>query len=158
MFDVGHKVVYPMHGAGIIERIEKQELMGQEQEYYIVSLQNNEMQVMIPVERACELGLRGIHTREVYQRVFHVLEGDARELSDNWNHRYRANMDKLKTGNIEDTAEVIKDLFLRDQTRGLSTGEKKMLDNALEILASELSLAVDVSCKEARSRILSCMS
>lgn len=157
MFEIGNKVVYPMHGAGVIVGIERQEYLGRECPYYVIHLLNNEMQVMIPVEKADDLGLRGVNGRERLQEVYGILKSCARDLPENWNHRYRANMEKLKTGRIQEMAEVIKDLHLREQEKGLSTGEKKMLENALEILISEISLSSNTDCADVRRNLFSCM-
>lgn len=154
MFKVGQKVVYPMHGAGEIKSIENQEVMGTTKEYYVISLEINDMQVMVPVDNAETLGLREVNTENEMKRAFDVLENEGRDLSDNWNHRYRANMEKLKTGEIEDISEVIKDLYLRDQEKGLSAGEKKMLDNSVGILISELCVTAEMEEEEAKEIIL----
>ncbi len=157
MFEIGNKVVYPMHGAGVIIEIEQQEYLGKECPYYVIRLLNNEMQVMLPVEKADQLGLRCVNGMERLKDVYVVLAGCARVLPENWNHRYRSNMEKLKTGRIQDMAEVIKDLYLRDREKGLSTGEKKMLENALEILISEISLSSEMDRADVRRELLSCM-
>lgn len=154
MYKVGQKVVYPMHGAGEIVSIEAQEVMGEEKQYYIINLEINEMQVMVPVENADNLGLREVNNKVEMEKAFAVLEDDGRDLSENWNHRYRANMEKLKTGEVEEISEVIKDLYLRDCEKGLSAGEKKMLDNSVGILTSEISLANDIESDEAKEIIL----
>ncbi|QRN85265.1 CarD family transcriptional regulator [Clostridia bacterium] len=154
MYKIGQKVVYPMHGAGEIVNIEAQEVMGEEKEYYIINLEINDMQVMVPVDNADNLGLREVNNKVEMEKAFAVLEDDGRDLSDNWNHRYRANMEKLKTGEVEEISEVIKDLYLRDCEKGLSAGEKKMLDNSVGILTSEISLANDIEQDEAKEIIL----
>lgn len=154
MYKVGQKVVYPMHGAGEIIKIETQEVMGVEKEYYVISLEINDMQVMVPIDNADTLGLRAVNDEEEMERAFDVLRDDGRTLSDNWNHRYRANLEKLKTGDIEDISEVIKDLYLRDQEKGLSAGEKKMLENSVGILTSEISASSDIEQEEAKEIVL----
>ena len=154
MYKIGQKVVYPMHGAGEILSIETQEIMGEEKEYYIINLEINDMQVMVPVDNAEKLGLREVNSEDEMQKAFDVLVDKSRNLSDNWNHRYRANMEKLKTGEVEDISEVIKDLYIRDREKGLSAGEKKMLDNSVGILTSEISLANDIEQDEAKEMIL----
>lgn len=157
MYTVGQKVVYPMHGAGEITGIEKQVVMGVEKEYYIISLEINEMQVMVPVENAQKLGLRVVNDEEQIREAYDVLRHQCRSLSENWNHRYRENMEKLKTGVITEISEVIKDLYSREQERGLSAGEKKMLDNSLCMLSSEVSASADIDREEAKRRILGCL-
>lgn len=141
MFNIGDRVVYPMHGAGIIEAIEKKEILGEMREYYVMRIPNGEMRVMIPLDNVEESGLREVIDEEKFKEVFNVLQEEDTEMSSNWNRRYRANMEKIKTGDIIEVAEVVRNLYARDKEKGLSTGEKKMLDNARQILISELMLA-----------------
>lgn len=140
MFNIGDKVVYPMHGAGIIEGIEEKEFLGKSQRYYILRLPIKEMKVMLPTDNVQMLGLRDIVASTIIPGVLTVL-GDAQsDMSTNWNRRYRENMEKVKTGDIHDVAAVVRDLQLMDRTKGLSTGERKMLSNSKQILVSELAL------------------
>lgn len=141
VFEVGDKVVYPMHGAGVIEAIEEKEVLGEKQQYYIMRLPIGEMRVMIPTANVDEVGLRFVIDEEGVERVFEVLQGKATKMSSNWNHRYRANMEKIRSGDIFEVAGVVRNLALRDRERGLSTGERKMFDSAKQILISELALA-----------------
>ncbi len=141
MFKIGDRVVYPMHGAGIIEAIEKKEILGEMREYYVMRIPNGEMRVMIPLDNVEESGLRDVIDEERFKDVLNVLQHGDTEMSSNWNRRYRANMEKIKTGDILEVAEVVRNLYSRDREKGLSTGEKKMLDNARQILISELMLA-----------------
>lgn len=143
MFNIGDKVVYPMHGAGIIEAIEEREVLGARQKYYVMRLPVGDMKVMIPVEQVHSTGLRQVITKEEVATVLQILrEGDAK-LPNNWNHRYRANLEKMKSGSIYEVAEVVRSLSLRDREKGLSSGEKKMLDNARQILVSEIALTTN---------------
>lgn len=141
MFQIGDKVVYPMHGAGVIEAIEEREVLGEKRKYYVMNMPVGKMKVMVPIANVRSLGLRDvIHCSE----IDHVLEtlrekGIPGDLA--WNRRYRANMEKIRSGDIFEVAEVIKSLASREQKKGLSTGEKKMYDNAFQILLSELVLA-----------------
>ena len=143
MFNIGDKVVYPMHGAGLIEAIEEKEVLGQKQKYYIMKLPIGEMKVMVPMDNVEEVGLREIIDDDGISRVVEVLKGDKSKMSTNWNRRYRANMEKIRSGDIFEVAEVVRNLAIRDAEKGLSTGERKMLDNARQILISELVLAQD---------------
>lgn len=149
VFKVGDKVVYPMHGAGVIEAIEEKEVLGQRQTYYIMRLPIGDMTVMIPTEGAEEIGIREVIDEEQLEEVFSILRADRTQMSSNWNRRYRANTEKLKTGDIYEVAEVVRNLTIRDREKGLSTGERKMLDSARQILISELVLARDLSEEEA---------
>lgn len=154
MFNIGDKVVYPMHGAGVIEAVETREVLGEKQEYFIMRLPIGDMQVMIPRNNVEDIGLRQIIDDEGVTKVFSVLEGEKSKMSQNWNRRYRANMEKIKSGDICEVAEVVRNLSIRDREKGLSTGERKMLDTARQILISELVLAQD-STEEAIEETLS---
>lgn len=145
MFNIGDKVVYPMHGAGIIESIEEREISGEKLRYYIIKLPMGEMKAMVPLNKVKEVGLRQVIDEEEIFKVFEVLKSESSVMPLNWNHRYRANMEKIKSGSIFEVAEVVRNLASRDRQKGLSTGEKKMLENARRILLSELILAKNVA-------------
>ncbi len=142
-----------MHGAGIIEAIEDREILGNRKTYYIMRLPLGDMKVMIPTDNVEEIGLRGIINREEVKKVIDVLKDSRTKMSSNWNRRYRANMQKIKSGNIYEVAEVVRNLQLRDIEKGLSTGERKMLSNAKQILISELVLADDMDEDKAKELI-----
>jgi CarD family transcriptional regulator len=141
MFNIGDKVVYPMHGAGVIESIEEKEISGERLRYYIIKLPMGEMKAMVPMNKVNEVGLRQVIDECEILRVFEVLKSESTTMPMNWNHRYRANLEKIKSGSIFEVAEVVRNLATRDRQKGLSTGEKKMLENARRILLSELVLA-----------------
>ena len=147
MFAVGDMVAYPMHGAGIIQAIEEKEVLGKIARYYI--LKTGGMKVMVPVEGVEDAGMRHIICKEECQSVLEYLSSQGEEESDNWNRRYRDNLDKMRTGDVKDVADVVRSLTLRDRAKGLSTGEKKMLAKARNILASELMLCLSVGEEEA---------
>ncbi|MBF7082823.1 CarD family transcriptional regulator [Desulfallas sp. Bu1-1] len=153
MFKIGDKVVYPMHGAGIIEAIEEKEVLGETRQYYILRLPVGDMKVMIPIATCKEVGLREVIDDEGVKRVFGILRGQSTSMSDNWNKRYRANLEKIKSGNIYEVAEVVRNLVYRDKEKGLSSGERKMLENARQILISELVLAMGMAEDRAKSMI-----
>lgn len=140
MFNVGDKVVYPMHGAGVIQNIEEKNILGEKTSYYIIKMPG-EVKVMVPTVKAEEIGVRNIIDCETANKVFQVLETNSTEMALNWNKRYRDNMDKMKSGDIYEVADVVRNLSFKQKERGLSTGEKKMLLNAKQILISELTLA-----------------
>lgn len=140
MFNVGDKVVYPMHGAGVIQDIEEKNILGEKTSYYIIKMPG-EVKVMVPTSKAEEVGMRSIIDEETASKVFKVLETDSTEMALNWNKRYRDNMEKMKSGDIYEIADVVRNLSFKQKERGLSTGEKKMLLNAKQILVSELTLA-----------------
>jgi len=141
LFKKGDKVVYPMHGAGIIEEIEEREVLGNRHIYYIMRIPVGNMKVMIPQEKVDKIGLREIIDKDGLEQVYAVLKRKEVDMSPNWNQRYRSNLEKIKSGDILLVAEVVKSLVMRDNKKGLSTGEKKMLENAKQILVSELVLA-----------------
>ena len=145
MFNIGDKVVYPMHGAGVIESIEEKEISGARLRYYIIKLPMGEMKAMVPLNKVDEVGLRQVIDEEEVFKVLEVLKADTSTMPLNWNHRYRANLEKIKSGSIYEVAEVVRNLAFRDRQKGLSTGEKKMLENARRILLSELVLAKNVT-------------
>ena len=140
MFNVGDKVVYPMHGAGTIEGIEEKDILGEKQSYYIIKMPG-EVKVMVPTSKAEGIGVRDIIDRETASEVFKVLSTDSTQMDSNWNKRYRDNMEKMKSGDIYEVADVVRNLSFKQKEKGLSTGEKKMLLNAKQILVSELTLA-----------------
>ena len=141
MFDVGDKVVYPHHGAGTVEKKEVKVVLGEEREYLTIRILHNEMTVNVPVDNCEKVGLRGVIDLEMVEVVQKVLLGGSTEMPKNWNRRFKHNRDKMKTGDIFELAEVVRNLSLRDHEKGLSTGEKQMFVKAKKILASELMYA-----------------
>ena len=144
MFNVGDKIVYPMHGAGVIDSIEEKDILGEKQSYYILKMPG-EVKVMVPTAKAEEIGVRNIIDKNSADKVIGVLEKDETEMDKNWNKRYRDNMDKMKSGDIYEVADVVRNLSFKQKEKGLSTGEKKMLLNAKQILVSELTLAQNLN-------------
>ena len=149
MYSVGDKVVYPHHGAGKIMKIEQKEVLGQQRDYLTIQILHNDMTVMVPVENADRAGLRKVIESDTVDRVLEVLRGDPTKMPKNWSRRYKHNRDKLKTGDIFEVAEVVRNLAIRHADKGLSTGEKQMFSKAKKILASELMYARDTSEEEA---------
>ena len=148
MFNIGDNIVYPMHGAGTISSIEEKEILGEKQQYYIIKMPG-EVMVMVPTAKAEAMGVRNVIDEKSANSVLQVLEKDETEMSNNWNKRYRENLDKMKTGNIYEVADVVRNLSFKQKEKGtLSTGEKKMLLNAKQILVSELVLAEHSSKEE----------
>ena len=152
MFNIGDKIVYPMHGAGTIDAIEEKDILGEKQAYYIIKMPG-EVKVMVPTSKAEEIGVRNIISRENAGKVFEILEENETEMSNNWNKRYRDNMEKMKSGDIYEVADVVRNLSFKQKEKGLSTGEKKMLNNAKQILVSELVLAEHASQEEVETLI-----
>ena len=147
MFNVGDKVVYPMHGAGTIDSIDKKNILDEEVEYINISMPGG-VKVMVPSNQASKQGLRNIISQNDVEKVFCVLETDETAMSDNWNKRYRDNMDNMKSGDIYEVADVVRNLSFKQKEKGLSTGEKKMLNNAKQILVSELVLVENTTNAE----------
>ena len=145
MYDVGDKVVYPHHGAGTIVTKELRKDAGAEREYLTIKILHNDMTVMIPSDSADRAGLRKVIGEETVDEVLAVLQGDGTKMPKNWNRRFKHNRDKMKTGDIFELAEVVRNLSLRDKDKGLSTGEKQMFVKAKKILASELMYAKNLS-------------
>lgn len=148
MFHIGDKIVYPMHGAGIIEDIEEKEILGETQKYYVLRFPVGDMKVMIPMDNVDQVGIREVIPSDEADKVVEFMSGDTSKMPDNWNKRYRENMDKIKSGDIYAVADVVRNLMIRDREKGLSTAERKMLNIARQILISELVLAKGVDEKE----------
>lgn len=140
-YNIGDKVVYPMHGAGIIESIEEKKILNEKQKYYIMKMPLGDMKVMIPTENILEIGIRDVIEKTEALSVIDAFKEYGADTNSNWNRRYRENMLKIKTGDILEVAYVVKTLMLREKKKGLSTGERKMLNTSKQILISELALA-----------------
>lgn len=147
MFKLGDKVVYPMHGAGVIETVEQKEVLGVVKNYFILKMPIGEMKLMIPVDNVNNIGLRNIINMEAVENVYVILKQNAEINDSNWNKRFRDNMIKMKTGDIFEVAQVVRDLTYRDREKGLSTGEKKMLVSAKQMLVSEIALSTNADSK-----------
>ncbi len=141
MFKIGDKVVYPHHGAGTVVKKEKREVLGEKREYLTIKILHNDMTVNVPSENAEAVGLRQVIDEEMVKKVTKALTGGGTAMPKNWNRRFKHNRDKMKTGDIFELAEVVRNLSLRDHEKGLSTGEKQMFVKAKKILASELMYA-----------------
>ena len=151
MFNVGDLVCYPMHGVGMIESIEEQQVLGQTAQYYVLRFVMGRMTAMVPVAGAEAVGLRALSDTTVCERVLaYLADGSCRDESDNWNQRYRDNLDKLREGNIFSVADVVKCLNRREREKGLSAGERKMLATARQVLLAEISTA----CGKEESELL----
>jgi CarD family transcriptional regulator len=149
VFDVGDKVVYPHHGAGTVVSKDVKIVLGQEREYLTIKILHNDMTVNVPTDNAEKVGLRWVIDQEMVEIVHKVLLGGSTEMPKNWNRRFKHNRDKMKTGDILELAEVVRNLALRDHEKGLSTGEKQMYVKAKKILASEFMYAKDMTEDEA---------
>ena len=153
MFQVGDKIVHPMHGAGVINGIVEKKVNGVVRSYYELKLPVGGMLVMIPTENSEEIGVRPVIDKDQGDQVIAAFEKIEVEMDQNWNRRYRENMIRLKSGNLLEVARVVKGLMLRDEARGLSNGERKMLHSAKQILISELVFSQSSSYEEIEDRI-----
>jgi CarD family transcriptional regulator len=149
VYKVGDKVVYPHHGAGTVVKREKKEVLGEKREYLTIKILHNDMTVNVPADNAERVGLRKVIDEEAVKKVVKYLTSGGTEMPKNWNRRFKHNRDKMKTGDIYELAEVVRNLALRDGEKGLSTGEKQMYVKAKKILASELMYAKNMSEDEA---------
>jgi CarD family transcriptional regulator, regulator of rRNA transcription len=149
LYKVGDKVVYPHHGAGSIVKKEIREVLGEKREYLTIKIDHNDMTVNVPTENADKVGLRRVIGEKEMAPVLKALTGGSTEMPKNWNRRFKHNRDKMKTGDILELAEVVRNLSLRDHEKGLSTGEKQMFVKAKKILASELRYAKGMDEEEA---------
>jgi CarD family transcriptional regulator len=144
-FDVGDKVVYPQHGAAVVEKRETRAAFGTEREYLVLRASSGDLTLMVPADETDRVGLREVINDEEVEEVFAVLRKKEARMPTNWSRRYKNHIEKLKSGDVYQVAEVVRNLSLRDKDKGLSAGEKRMLARARQILASELTFALDVS-------------
>jgi len=150
-FELGDHVVYPHHGAGKVMKKEEMEILGERREYLTIKILHNDMTVRVPTENAALAGLRRVIDEETVKKVLDVLRDEVSEMPKNWNRRFKHNRDKIKTGDIYELAEVVRNLSLRESEKGLSTGEKQMFTRTKKILASELMYALDKDEEEAEN-------
>ncbi len=153
MYKQGDKILYPMHGAGVIKQVDKRKILGEVKEYYLLNVPCGDMKVMIPVDNCDEIGVRPVCDAETIDRAIETLKLESSEMTGNWNKRYRENTEKIKSGDIISVAEIVRNLTRIDRENRLSAGEKKMLSNARKILQSEIMLVTDITKEEAREII-----
>jgi CarD family transcriptional regulator len=147
-FAVGDSVVYPHHGAGQVVRKEVKEVLGERREYLTIKILHNDMTVMVPTANAARAGLRRVIDEDTVKKVLAVLQDECSEMPKNWNRRFKHNRDKIKTGDVYELAEVVRNLAIREAQKGLSTGEKQMFTRARKILASELMYALEMTAEQ----------
>ena len=153
-FDVGDNVVYPHHGAAVIEQRKMlTSPTGEKSEYLILQLAYSDLTLMVPSDNTDEVGLREVINDEEVEEVFAVLRKKEARMPTNWSRRFKNHVEKLKSGDIYQVAEVVRNLTIRDKDKGLSAGEKRMLIKARQILVSELTFAINVSEEEAEARL-----
>lgn len=143
MFSKGDKVIYPHHGAAVIEDLTTRDFLGEKKKYFVLRLTHGDLTLMVPVDNTEEVGLREVVSKREVKKVFDVLKKSETRMPTNWSRRYKTNIEKIRSGDIYQVAEVVRNLSIREADKGLSAGEKRMLSKARQILISELVFAVD---------------
>lgn len=144
MFRVGDRVVYPQHGAAIISSLEEKDFLGEKRQYYILHLAYGDLTLMVPADNTEEVGIRDVIARDELDKVFKVLRSKECRMPTNWSRRFKTHLEKLRSGDIYQVAEVVRNLSRRDKEKGLSAGEKRMFAKARQILISEMTFAANV--------------
>jgi CarD family transcriptional regulator len=152
-YKLGDKVVYPLHGVGIISSIEDKEVLGEVRSYYIIKLSISDMTVMIPTDKSDELGLRMIVSDRDANKALKVVGGEMTEMDEDWKSRYQQNFEKIKSGSIMNVAEVVRNLFHRNKVKELSIMEKKLYENAYRLLVDEISYAKDLEREDVQDLV-----
>ena len=152
-FHVGDRVVYPHHGAAVIERKEQRDSFGEQREYLVLHVDQGELTLLVPADNTDKVGIRDVINEEEVRMVFDVLGQEEVKMPTNWSRRFKTHVEKLRSGDIYQVAEVVRNLSLRDNDKGLSAGEKRMLAKARQILVSELTFALNVNEEAAEGRL-----
>ena len=152
-FKVGETVVYPHHGAATIEEVKIRKIKGEDKKYLVLNVAQGDLTIEVPAENCDLVGVRDVVDKEGLDKVFDVLRAEHTEEPTNWSRRYKANLEKLASGDVIKVAEVVRDLWRRDQDRGLSAGEKRMLAKARQVLVSELALAEETNEDKAEATL-----
>ena len=158
MFKIGDKIVYPMHGVGEIEGIEKKVILGKRNEYYLITIINNGMKVMIPVNNAKEIGIRSIIAKKDIKKVMTILSTEADSIEEDWKIRYQNNIDKVKSGSIFEVAEVARDLYRRGSEKELSIMERKLYENAYQLITYEVAMSKNIDIEDAGNLVSEALS
>mgnify|MGYP001332458835 CR=1 FL=1 len=158
MFKVGDKIVYPMHGVGQIDAIEKKVILGKRSEYYMITIISNGMKVMIPVNNAKEIGIRSIIPKKDIKKVLAILSTEAETIEEDWKLRYQNNIDKVKSGSIYEVAGVARDLFKRGSEKELSIMERKLYENAYQLITYEVAMSKNIAIDEAGNIVSEALS
>ncbi|PKL41347.1 MAG: transcriptional regulator [Spirochaetae bacterium HGW-Spirochaetae-1] len=158
MYKVGDNIVYPMHGVGLIETIEKKVILGKRTEFYMINIINSGMKVMIPVKNADEIGIRSIIPKKDIKKVVEILTKDNVSQEEDWKLRYQNNIEKVKSGSIFTVSEVARDLYRRGCEKELSIMERKLYENAYQLITHELALVKKVDIEEAGNFVSEALS
>lgn len=140
MYTVGQKIVHPMHGAGTVVEVLEKTVLGETKDYYKIQMMLRGIEILVPVDRCEAIGLRNVMNEDEYKELIEVLDGKMSKMPKNWNQRYRANMERIKTGDILELGSVVRNLMLLDANKGLSAGEKRMLIGAKQMMISEMMI------------------
>jgi CarD family transcriptional regulator len=151
MFQIGDNIVYPMHGAGVIEAIEEIDLLEEKQQYYIIKMSINNMKVMIPTSKIVSSSIRPVTDILAINHIIHIFQHGESDTLLPWKQRYKVNADKIKMGEMQEGAEVVRDLMRIKKEKALNTSEKAMLDNAYEFLLSELEVIKGITDSQIKS-------
>jgi len=151
MYQVGEKIVHPLYGAGIIENLEEKEVEGMLQTYYVLQIPVGNLKIMISAAKAEAQGIRSIHHKDEIVQVIASITHTQVDMPDNWNQRYKENMERIKSGQLAEVSLVYRNLLLRERERGLSTAEKKLMTTAKQIILSELILSKDLDRTDAET-------
>ncbi|MEN8702271.1 CarD family transcriptional regulator [Bacillus infantis] len=151
LFQVDDNVVYPMHGVGIIKAIEEKEILGEKQQYYVIKMLIGNMEVMIPAGKIVSSGIRPVTDIVALKNLINIFQNGETDRVLPWKQRYKVNTDKIKTGKIQDCTEVVRDLMRMKKEKALNTSERQMLNNAHEILISELGLMKGITETQIKS-------
>ncbi|WP_430132085.1 CarD family transcriptional regulator [Neobacillus pocheonensis] len=149
MFQVGDYIVYPMQGAGVIEAIEEKEILGEKQQYYVIKMPISKMQVLIPIGKEKKSRIRLVSDIPTLENVLHIFQYGETDTNLSMKERFKINTEKLRTGNIQEGAEVVRDLMHINKNKALNSSEKQMLDSARKIFISELGLIKGITEKQA---------
>ena len=144
MYEIGAKIVYPMHGVGVIQKIEEKDILDKKRKYYIIELFHTNMTVMIPVEMSEKVGLRDVVPLDVIEEAYFILKSEATDLDEDWKIRYSNNHGKIKSGSFIELAEVVRNLFIRNQIKELSNSEKRLFENALKLMVDEIAYSQEI--------------
>jgi len=158
MFKIGDKIVYPMHGVGKITSIENKNILGKRKKYYLLTIANSGMKVMIPVDKAEEIGMRKVIGKRNVLKVHEILSKGTTKVEEDWKQRYQNNIDKVKSGSIYEVAEVTRDLYKRGRIKELSIMERKLYENAYQLVTNEIALAKNIDVEEAGDLVSEALS
>jgi CarD family transcriptional regulator len=158
LFKVGDKIVYPMHGVGTVDSIERKEVLGQKAEFFIIKIVNNGMKVMIPVKNAATVGIRSVVSKNEVKKILELLKRTDVKIEEDWKLRYENNVNKVKSGNIMEVAEVARDLFRRGREKELSIMERKLYESAYNLLVHEIAMAKNINVEEAGNIVSEALS